>query len=175
MNKIQLPSYPQDLANHIEVRDYQDGEDFFRVRMMFNPVPVAGHFELKAQCFHMNEDGSFKQEPNGGPSRCSETPHTVPVDSMGDTIELDDAWVRYTGTVTSEMIMGMAKSNGRPVEPGSSYGNLMWDETADAGNGKCWVWAEGFADIVSRTKVEDMKRVLRTSNIHSGFGFKRSV
>lgn len=175
MQNIQLPSYPQELASHIEVRDYRDGDQFFRVKMILNLVPQAGHFELKAQCFQMNEDGSFMQEPNGGPSRCSETPHTVPVDALGDTVELDDAWVRYTGSVSPDMLLSMVKSQGQPTDPGQSYGDLVWDEIANVGNGKCWIWAEGFADIVARTKVEDTRRVLRTSNIHGGFGFKRSV
>ena len=174
MDKIQLPSYPQDIPDYIEIRDLTDGSDYYRVKMVMAPSAVAGHFEMRAQCFEMNSDGSFKQEPNGAPSRCSETSHTVSMDAIGDTMELDDAWTRYVGEVTPDMISAMSTSDGKPSEPGVSYGDKVWDPTADAGNGKCWIWTEGFADVVARTKVEDMRRVLRTSNIHSGFPFRRT-
>lgn len=173
MQRVQLPFYPANLPPTLEVRDFEDEGAYFRVVMEISPVITNDHFVMTAQCFQMNADGTFMQAPNGYPSRSNSTTHTVHRDDIGDVVEMDDAWCRHTATVTAEQLLTLPQSNGRPTEPGTHYGALCWDETAQAGAGQAWVWKEGFADSTARAKIEDMKKVLRTSAIHSGFAWNR--
>lgn len=168
MKKIQLPGYPETMPSHIDVRDFDLGDGrYARVIMELDTEVKADHFHLKAQAFEMDADGSFKAAPLGYPSRSGTTTHTVAESSLGDTQELDDAWVRHTGDV-DPVALELPHVEGRPVDPGSEYGQLVWDP----GRGHAWRWAEGFADGTARAKVEDLIKVLNTSAVRSGLGFR---
>jgi hypothetical protein len=174
MKQIQLPSFPTDLPSTIEVRDFiSDDRTYYRVVMELEATVRNDHFHMTAQCFEMNADGTFVQAPNGYPSRSNSTTHTVHKDDLGDTVEVDDDWCRHTGEVTPEMLLELPRSAGRPTDTGSSYGDLMWDESAQAGAGQAWVWREGFADSTARAKIENMQAILRTSSVRSGFAFRK--
>lgn len=172
MKKIELPTYPQNLPSHAEVRDY-DMEDgtYFRVCMELDTTIKVGHLHIKAQAYQMNADGTFFQAPLGYPSRSGESIHTVAADSLGDTIEMDDAWVRHTvaaGGTLDPVSLELPTVTERPTEPGTEYGQLVWDSTRQ----HAWRWAEGFADGTARAKLQDVARVVRSSNVLSGFGFR---
>lgn len=172
MKKIELPSYPQNLPSHVEVRD-MDMEDgtFFRVVMELDTTVKVGHLHISAQAFQMNEDGTFFQAPLGYPSRSGNSTHTIPADALNDTICMDDAWVRHTveaGVTLDPVALGLETVAERPTEPGKEYGQLVWDSTRQ----HAWRWAEGFADGTARAKLQDAARVVRSSNVLSGFGFR---
>ena len=172
MKKIELPSYPTNLPSHVEVRDF-DMEDgtFFRVIMELDTTIKVGHLHMGAQAFQMNEDGSFFQAPNGYPSRSNSSVHTIPADALNDTICMDDGWVRHTmdaGAVLDPVALNLPTVTARPIEPGTEYGQLVWDSTAN----HAWRWQEGFADGTARAKLQDAARVVRSSNVLSGFGFR---
>lgn len=175
--QIQLPGYPAGLPENIEVRDFheQDSGVYVRVVMEIDLAVKAAHFHMTAQAWEMNVDGSFKQAPLGYASRSNSTTHTVHQDSIGDTIEMDDAWVRHTGEVTAEMLNTMPRFDGRPNWQGEKYGDLVWDPTAQGGAGQAWRWQEGFADGTARAKATDLLRVLATSDMRSGFAFRKKT
>ena len=86
---------------------------------------------------------------------------------------MDDAWVRHTGAVTPEALQSIPSFEGRPNWKGDKYGDLVWDPTAQSGAGQAWRWQEGFADGTARAKVENLQRVLGTSDLRSGFAFRK--
>lgn len=173
--QIQLPGYPTGLPENVEVRDFHEQESgvYMRVVMEVDLSVKADHFHMTAQAWQMNDDGTFKQAPNGYASRSNTTTHTVHQDSIGDTIEMDDAWVRHTSDVTADDLMTMPRFDGRPNWKGERYGDLVWDPTAQNGAGQAWRWQEGFADGTARAKVENLLRVLNTSDLRSGFAFRK--
>lgn len=175
--KIQLPGYPTDLPNNVEVRDFheQDSGVYMRVVMEIDLTVKADHFHMEAQAWEMHEDGNFKQAPLGYASRSNTTKHTVHQDNIGDTIEMDDAWVRHTGDITAEMLNAMPRFDGKPNWKGEKYGDLVWDPTAQGGAGQGWRWQEGFADGTARAKVENLLRVINTSDLRSGFAFRKKA
>lgn len=175
--QIQLPGYPTDLPENIEVRDFLDEDTGVRMRvvMEIDLTVKADHFHMTAQAWEMNEDGTFKQAPNGYASRSATTSHTVHQDDIGDTIEMDDAWVRHTGTVTPQELMTLPQHDGRPNWKGERYGDLVWDPTAQGGAGQAWRWQEGYADGTARAKITDLLRVLATSDMRSGFAFRKKA
>lgn len=173
MKQIQLPSFPTGLPENFEVRDFEDAELFFRVVMELEQTVRNDHFHMTAQCFEMNADGTFKQAPLGYPSRSNTTTHTVHKDDLGDTVEVDDGWCRFTGEVTPEMLLVLPHCAGKPAQAGAEYGQLFWDGSAQAGAGQAWVWREGFADSSARAKIENMQAILRTSAVRSGFAFRK--
>ena len=175
--QIQLPGYPTGLPENIEVRDFheQDSGVYVRVVMEIDLAVKAAHFHMTAQAWEMSADGSFKQAPLGYASRSNSTTHTVHQDTIGDTIEMDDAWVRHTGEVTAEMLNTMPRFDGRPNWRGEKYGDLVWDPTAQGGAGQAWRWQEGFADGTARAKATDLLRVLATSEMRSGFAFRKKT
>jgi hypothetical protein len=168
MKKTTLPGYPESMPSHVDVRDFdlEDGR-YARVIMELDTEVKADHFHLKAQAFEMNADGTFKAAPLGYPSRSGSSLHTVPESALGDTMELDDAWVRHTGDV-DPVALELPYVVERPAEPGSEYGQLVWDTSRD----HAWRWAEGFADGTARAKVQDLIKVLNTSAVRSGMGFR---
>lgn len=170
MKRVALPGHPAELPSHIEVRDFdlQDGRHA-RVIMELDTEVKAGHFHIKAQAYEMTARGEFVPAPLGYPSRCSQTTHTIPESALGDTMELDDAWVRHTGTFDPGANPDVPAVTEKPTEPGTAYGQLAWDTT----RGHAWRWQEGFADSTARVKVDDLQRVLSTSTVRSGIGFKR--
>lgn len=172
MKKIELATYPTQLPNNVEVRDY-DMEDgtYFRVIMEVDPNTKLDHLHMTAQAFEMNADGSFKQAPNGYPSRTRSSTHTVLADSLNDTIFMDDAWVRHVvaaGSTLDPVALNLPTVTARPTEPGTEYGQLVWDSSAM----HAWRWQEGYADGVARAKLQDIQRIMRASNVLSGFGFR---
>ena len=173
--QIKLPGHPTNLPENVEVRDFheQDSDTYMRVVMEIDLSVKADHFHMTAQAWEMNADGTFKQAPNGYASRSNTTTHTVHQDSIGDTIEMDDAWVRHTGAVTPEALQSIPSFEGRPNWKGDKYGDLVWDPTAQSGAGQAWRWQEGFADGTARAKVENLQRVLGTSDLRSGFAFRK--
>lgn len=175
--QIQLPGYPTDLPENVEVRDFRDEETgaCMRVVMEIDLAVMAEHFHMTAQAWEMNEDGTFKQAPNGYASRSNSTKHTVHQDSIGDTIEMDDAWVRHTGSVMPEDLKAMPHFDGKPTWKGERYGDLVWDPTAQGGAGQAWRWQEGFADGTARAKATDLLRVVATSEMRSGFAFRKKT
>jgi hypothetical protein len=168
MKKIRLPGYPENMPSHVDVRDFdiEDGR-YARVIMELDTEVKADHFHLKAQAFEMTADGSFKAAPLGYPSRSGTTTHVIPESSLGDTQELDDAWVRHTGDV-DPVALELQHVDARPTEPGTEYGHLVWDDVKQ----HAWRWAEGFADGTARAKVQDLIKVLSTSAVRSGLGFR---
>ena len=169
MKKTTLPNFPENLPSHVDVRDFdlEDGR-FARVFMELETEVKAGHFHLKAQAYQMNADGSFANAPLGYPSRTGQTTHTIPESALGDTMGLDDGWVRHTGDVSAETVLGLPRVQERPKEPGSEFGSLVWDEVRS----HAWRYAEGFADGTARAKVADLQNILATSTLRSGFGFR---
>lgn len=172
MKIVQLATYPASLPSHVEVRDV-DMEDgtFFRVVMELDTAVKIGHLQISAQAFEMNADGTFKQAPNGYPSRSGGSIHTIPADALNDTVCMDDDWVRHT-PVSAETLdpvaLGLDVVEGRPTVSGTEYGQLVWDSARQ----HAWRWAEGFADSTARAKLQDVARVVRSSNVLSGFGFR---
>lgn len=167
MIKIKLPNYPEKLPSHMEVRDFQlDDGKFARVIMKLSEQPTIGHYHLEAQAYEMSEDGNFVQAPLGFPSRTEKTEHTVIASALGDTIDLDDNWMRYEGSVLEPNTLTQVTS--RPTEPGEFYGQKVWDTSRQ----HAWIWREGFADSTARAKIQDLIQILNTSGIRSGFGFR---
>ena len=92
---------------------------------------------------------------------------TIAATALGDTQELDDAWIRFVGDIDLSN-SGLAEVTEKPSEPGTEYGEKVWDKT----RGHAWVWQEGFADGTARAKVQDLINVLNTSTVRSGLGFR---
>ena len=167
MIKITLPNFPSNLPSSMEVRDFQmDAGKFARVIMELTEQPINGHYHLRAQAYEMTEDGNFVTAPLGYPSRTEKTEHTVIASALGDTIDLDDAWVRYDGSVIDPLEFTQVSS--KPNQAGINYGDRVWDTTRQ----HAWIWKEGFADGVARAKIQDLQIVFNTSHIRSGFGFR---
>ncbi|WP_396616808.1 hypothetical protein ACHZ97_04320 [Lysobacter soli] len=171
ITRTTLPNFPADLPSHVDVRDFALGDGrFARVIMELDTAAKNGHFHLKAQAYQMNADGTFAVAPLGYPSRSNQTEHTVIESALGDTQDLDDAWVRHTSTDIDPNALQLAVVTERPSEPGSEYGQLVWDSV----RGHAWRWQEGFADSTALAKVQDLINVLNTSSVRSGLGFRRN-
>jgi hypothetical protein len=170
MKSTKLPKFPANLPDDAEVRDFAlDDETYARVIMEIKRTRDAGgvdHLELTAQAYEMDKSGNFKTAPIGYPSRSATTTHTVNLSAVGKTINIDDSWVespRSYDPVTGEL----ASASDVP-ELGTHYGQELWVVSKQ----RVMVWTEGFADIVARTKVEDLLNVLKTSDVRSGFAFR---
>lgn len=170
MKRIQLPTFPTNLPSHVEVRDFEVDGRFVRVIMELDTEVKADHFHMKAQAYEMTAEGHFAAAPLGYPSRTVQTTHTVHQSALGDTQELDDAWVRHTGTFSPMDAPEVPHVTEQPTTPGTEYGQLVWDSVRS----HAWRWAEGFADGTARSKVQDLGKVLNTSAVRSGVGFRRS-
>lgn len=169
MKQIKLPTYPTvELPDNMEVRDYdlEDGR-YVRVIMEIDPMVVAEHHIMTCQVYEMTAEGFFKAAPFGFPSRTKVSQHTIHRDDLGDTMELDDDWCRFTGHV-DQMMNPLPTVEGKPTQPGTEYGEKVWDSL----NGFAWCWKKGFADTVAEGKIREMKSVMQTSLIRSGLGFK---
>lgn len=170
MKATKLPKFPANLPDDAEVRDFAlDGGKYARVIMEIKRTRDAGgtdHLELSAQAYEMDKSGNFKQAPLGYPSRSATTFHTVNLSAVGKTINIDDSWLespRSYDPTTGELVSVSAAPS-----TGTHYGQELWVES----NHRVMVWTEGFADIVARTKVEDLMNVLKTSDVRSGFAFR---
>lgn len=169
--QIQLPTYPTTLPDDVEVRDFAlDGGRYARVimelrREVHNNVE---HFVLYGQAYEMDASGNMVQAPVGYPSRSAQTPHSVIASAVGKTVFMDDAWCHHSENFNPMYPGDTVEVNEVPTTPGTHYGQTVFC-TAD---GKVYKWTEGFADIVARTKIEDLLIVLNTSAVRSGFGFR---
>lgn len=169
MKQIKLPSYPTiDLPDNLEIRDYESDGKFYRVIIEIDSVVKVEHFHMACQVYDMDADGHFKTAPYGFPSRTNSSVHTVHKDDLGDTVEMDDDWCRFTGTVDM-MNNPIPVVTERPSEPGIEYGQKVWDATRN----HAWVWTKGFADQIAESKIQQMDKILQTSLIRSGQAFKR--
>lgn len=170
MKQIKLPKFPANLPDDAEVRDFAlDNGKYARVIMEIRRTKDAGgtdHLELSAQAYEMDKSGNFKAAPIGYPSRSASTTHTVNLSSVGKTINIDDSWVESPRTY-DPTIGELTEVSGVP-ELGTHYGQELWVTSKQ----RVMVWTEGFADIVARTKVEDLINVLKTSDVRSGFAFR---
>ena len=86
--------------------------------------------------------------------------------AVGKSINIDDSWTesaRSYDPTTEELI-----SVSDVPATGTHYGQELWV----ASRQRVMVWTEGFADIVARTKAEDLTNVLKTSDVRSGFAFR---
>lgn len=171
MKSVKLPNYPKNLPDDAEVRDFDlGGGKYARVIMEVQKSSDPGgvmFLVLVAQAYQMTSKGQFVTAPLGYPSRSGSTSHSVMLSSVGKTIELDDAWVESPETydpTTGDLPVHQT----RPTESGTAYGEKVWVESEQ----KVLRWAEGYADIVARTKVEDLLNVLKTSDVRSGFAFR---
>ena len=169
MKLISLPNQPTDLALTTEVRDYDLGDGkFCRVIMELSGSASPDHYELKAQCFEMNKDGGFVAAPNGYPSRSHTSTHTILKSELNKSLFMDDAWcvaaVQFDPINPGDTVIGV----GLPLEPGTRYGQLAYDESIQ----RVYMWKEGYADSTARAKVEDLRQVLASSAQLSGLGFR---
>lgn len=170
MKSMKLPKFPANLPDDAEVRDFAlDDGKYARVIMEIKRTRDAGgvdHLELSAQAYEMDKSGNFKQAPLGYPSRSATTVHTVNLSAVGKTIDIDSSWIESPRSYNPSS--GELVSVGTLPETGTHYGQELWAESKQ----RVMVWTEGFADIVARTKAEDLMNVLKTSNIRSGFAFR---
>lgn len=171
IKETKLKTYPQNLPDDMDVRDYNlGGGKYARVIMEASRDTYNGvtNFVLFGQAYELDKQGRMVQAPNGYPSRTSRTPHTVPESAMGLTIELEDAWVMFAGDFDPENPGDVATVDTKPEEPGDKYGETVWCEEDQC----LYRWTEGFADIVARVKLNDLLTVLKTSDLRSGFAFR---
>ena len=170
MKSTKLPKFPANLPDDAEVRDFTlDGGKYARVIMEIKRSRDAGgveHLELSAQAYEMDKSGNFKQAPLGYPSRSATTVHTVNLSAVGKTINIDDSWVESARSY--DPTSGELVEVSEVPQLGSHYGQEFWVTSKQ----RVMVWTEGFADIVARTKVEDLMNVLKTSDVRSGFAFR---
>ena len=170
MKSMKLPKYPRELPDDVEVRDFDlGGGKYARVIMEARREVHNGaeHFVLAAQAYEMTKSGEFKAAPLGYPSRTQSTEHTAIASDMGVTIDLDDAWVFVASDFDPKEPGETPVVKLIPTEPADKYG----DQVYVTGKGM-YQWAEGFADIVARTKAEELQTVLKTSDLRSGFAFR---
>jgi hypothetical protein len=174
MKSTKLPHFPSALPDSTEVRDFDlGGGKFARVIMELARENHNGaeHFVLYAQAYEMDKSGHFKTAPLGYPSRTAQTGHSVNASAIGQTIDLDDAWVEYPmdytpGDIVDPPVVEIA--TGKPDTPGTQYGETVWSKKDQ----KLYRWAEGFANVIARTKVEDLQNILKTSALRSGLAFR---
>ena len=170
MKSTKLPKFPTNLPDDAEVRDFDlGGGKYARVIMEIRKTRDAGgtdHLELSAQAYEMDKSGNFKAAPLGYPSRSATTVHTVNLSSVGRAINIDDSWVESPRSY--DPITGDLTAVKDIPQLGSHYGQELWVESKQ----RVMVWTEGFADIVARTKAEDLLNVLKTSDVRSGFAFR---
>lgn len=170
MQKIQLPNYPTDIPDDSEVRDFAlPGGRYARVcmtlaRELQNNV---AHFILYAQAFEMNADGSFAPARGGFPSRTNETGHSIIATAYNKAIKLDDAWVEVFEEFNPMYPGNVEIVQERPTDP-ADYETRVWVQPES----KMLKYAEGFADIVARTKVVDLIELIEASDVHSGVAFR---
>lgn len=176
MKQIKLKTYPKTLPDDAEVRDFDlGGGKYARVIMQVKREVHNGvdHFVLYGQAYEMDKNGNFKAAPLGYPSRSASTSSSVIASAIGRTIEMDDAWVEVAinHQPGGDLADGVKDINtGKPTKPGSEYGETVYSKKDQ----KAYRWTEGFADIFARTKVEDLLVVLKTSDVHSGFAFRKN-
>lgn len=172
MQRITLPGQPAALPSHVAVHDFDLGDGrYCRVILELETEVKNEHFTLHAQAYEMDAAGQFVIAPLGYPSRSNRTAHTVIASALGDTQQLEDAWVRHVGPVGGVVdpdALQLPRVTARPTAPGAEYGALVWDDTV----GHAWRWAEGFADGTARTKARDLLNVLQSSVVRSGLGFR---
>lgn len=176
MKPMKLPKFPRELPDDAEVRDFDlGGGKYARVIMEVKRENHNGvdHFVLYGQAYEMDKSGNFKQAALGYPSRSAQTSSSVIASALGRTIEMDDAWVELPmnfvpGSEYADPNVEIVNT-GRPTAPGANYGDKVYS-TKDL---KVYQWTEGFADVFARTKVEDLKIVLKNSEVHSGFAFRK--
>lgn len=169
MKAIKLPKFPENLPDDAEVRDFSIDGKFARVIMELRKVRDTGgteHLELSAQAYEMDKAGNFKTAPLGYPSRSASSTHTVNLSAVGKTINIDDSWIESAQTY--DPTTGTLPTVTGVPEVGNEYGQQVWNSTAQ----RVLTWTEGFADIVARTKVEDLMNILKTSDVRSGFAFR---
>lgn len=170
MKTTKLPKYPRDLPDDVEVRDFDlGGGKYARVIMEARREVHHGaeHFVLAAQAYEMSKSGDFKAAPLGYPSRTQTTEHSAIASAMGVTIDLDDAWVLVSVDFDPVEPGDTPVLKAIPTAPADKYG----DQVYVTGKG-LYKWTEGFADIVARTKAEELQTVLKTSDLRSGFAFR---
>ena len=171
MKSVKLKTYPKSLPDDVEVRDFDlGGGKFARVIMEAKREVHHGeeHFIIQAQAYQMDKNGQMVQAPLGYPSRSNSTRHSVQASDMGATISMGNSWAEVAKKFDPEDPGDIRTVKKVPTQPGETFGEMVWvtDEQ------KVYRWAEGFADTIARTKVEDLQKVLKTSDIRSGFAFR---
>jgi len=191
MNPTQLPTYPTNLPDDVEVRDFDLGGGVYaRVRMEIRTETqeTIPHYVLYAKAFQMDAAGNFVQAPHGNPSASETTRHSIPASAMGRTVEMDDAWVQFSGNYAPAHMMSdqpegvsipgtattpegasfpVTEVDTLPTTP-ATYGTVVWVRDVQ----KLYRYMEGFADSTARAKVEDLQTTLRTSDVRAGVGFR---
>lgn len=176
IKQTKLKTYPKILPDDVEVRDFDlGGGRYARVIMEMRKEFISRgeeHFVIHAQAYEMDKHGNFKAAPLGYPSRSPSTAHTIQASDLGRSINMDDSWVQVASDFDPDNpIDGIEVVTKIPTAPAKEYGVSVFHKPSLT----MYRWAEGFADIVARTKIEDLQRVLTTSPIHSGFAFRNSA
>jgi hypothetical protein len=173
MERIKLPTYPEKVPDHIEVRDYRlDSGRYARVRMTIAVRELANGermVELSGQAFEMTAEGVPALSPIGEPSRCGSSSSSASASAFGKTVAIDDAWLPLPILFDPSEPGDVETVDAIPSAPGVRYGARVYVVP----EARVYAWTEGFADTFARTKVADLETVIANSNPLSGF-FRRS-